>query len=49
MTISTPQVRKKAKALRRGRLDPLLLVMAVGFALAVAAKTVRGKTHFCKL
>ncbi|MGI4817977.1 MAG: cell cycle histidine kinase CckA [Janthinobacterium lividum] len=37
MTVSTPQVRKKAKALRRGRLDPLLLVMAVGFALAVAA------------
>lgn len=37
MNVSTPQVRKKARALRRPRFDPLLLVMALGFALAVAA------------
>ena len=37
MTVSTPQARKTAKARRHGRFDPLLLVMAAGFALAVGA------------
>jgi len=37
MTVSTPQVRKTAKLVARGRFDPLLLVAAAGFALAVAA------------
>ncbi|KAK0360417.1 hypothetical protein LTR94_027380, partial [Friedmanniomyces endolithicus] len=37
MTISRPQDRLKAHSTRRPTFDPLLVVMAVGFALAVAA------------
>ncbi len=37
MTISRPQDRLKARSTRRPTFDPLLVVMAVGFALAVAA------------
>lgn len=37
MTISRPQDRQKARAVRRPRFDPWLVVMAVGFALAIAA------------
>ncbi|MBN9480317.1 MAG: hybrid sensor histidine kinase/response regulator, partial [Bordetella sp.] len=37
MTISRPQDRLKADSVRRPRFDPWLVVMAVGFALAIAA------------
>ena len=37
MTVSTPQDRLRNKGVRTSRLDPLLLLMAVGFALVVAA------------
>lgn len=37
MTISRPQDRQKARAVRRPRFDPWLVAMAVGFALAIAA------------
>ncbi|WP_338576354.1 ATP-binding protein [Brevundimonas olei] len=37
MTISRPQDRQKARAVRRPRFDPWLVLMAVGFAMAIAA------------